>query len=65
MAYMLRVDLAEHDSEDEGQARHLCGLWLGTSGVDSWSDDEDLSTSSEMSDHPSPVPDDTQCEYYM
>lgn len=59
-AYCLHVDQAEYDSEDDGQAQHLCGLWLGTSGVDSGSNsEEDLSASSEMSDHASPVPDDT------
>jgi hypothetical protein len=64
-AYSLHVDRAEYDSEEEGQAQDLCGLWLGTSGVDSGTDsEEDLSASSEMSDHASPVPDDTHCEYY-
>jgi hypothetical protein len=63
-AYRLHVDQAEYDSEDAGQAQNLCGFWLGTSGVDSGSDsEEDLSTSSDMSDHASPVPDDTHCEY--
>jgi hypothetical protein len=62
-AYRLRVDQAEYNSEDEGQAQRLCGLWLGTSGVDSGSDsEEDLSASSEMCDNASPVPDDTHCE---
>lgn len=65
-AYCLHVNQAEYDSEDEGQAQRFCGLWLGTSGVDSGSDsEEDLSASSEISDHASPVPDDTHCEYYM
>jgi hypothetical protein len=63
-AYCLHVDQAEYDSEDEGQTQHLCGLWLGTSGGDSGSaSEEDLSASSEMSDHASPIPDDTHCEY--
>ncbi|PNF27949.1 hypothetical protein B7P43_G16441 [Cryptotermes secundus] len=58
-AYCLHVDQAEYDCEAEGRAQHLCGLWLGTSGLDSKSDsEEDLSASSEMSDHASPVPDD-------
>jgi hypothetical protein len=61
-AYCLHVDQAAYNSEDEEQAQHLCGLWLGTSGADSGSDSEDdVSASSEMSDHASPVPDDTHC----
>jgi hypothetical protein len=65
-AYRLHVDQTECDSEDEGQAQRLCGLWLGGSGRDSGSDSEDeLSASSEMSDKASPVPDDTHCEYIL
>jgi hypothetical protein len=65
-AYRLLVDETEYDSEDDGHTQQLCGLWLGRSGGDSDSEsEEELSASSEMSDHASPVPEDTHCEYIL
>jgi hypothetical protein len=67
-AYRLLIDQTECDCEDDGQAQRLCGLWLGTSGEDSESEsesEEESSASSEMSDHVSPVPDDTHSEYIL
>jgi hypothetical protein len=65
-AYRLLVDETEYDSEDDGQAQQLCGLWLGTSGGDTESDsEEELSASNEMSNCASPVLDDTHCEYIL
>jgi len=60
------VDQTEFDSEDEGQAHCLRGLWIERSGADSGSEsEEELSASSGVSDHASPVPDDTHCEYFL
>jgi hypothetical protein len=65
-AYRLLVDQTEFDSEDEGQARCLHGLWLERSEKDSGSEsEEELSASSGVSDRASPVPDDTHCEYFL
>lgn len=58
--YRLLVDQTEFDSEDERQAHCLHGLWLERSGGDSGSEsEEEFSASSGVSDHASPVPDDT------
>jgi hypothetical protein len=63
-AYRLLVDETEFDSEDDRQAHCLHGLWLERGGGDSGSESEDeFSASSGVSDHASPVPDDTHCEY--
>jgi len=65
-AYRLIMDQTEFDSEDEGQVRFLRGLWIERSGEDSGSEsEEELSASSGVSDHASPVPDDTHCEYFL
>lgn len=63
-AYRLLVDQTEFDSEDEGRAHCLHGLWLDRSGGDSESEsEEEFSAGSGVSDHASPVPDDTHREY--
>lgn len=60
------MDQTEFESEDEGQAHYLRGLWIERSGEDSGSgSEEELSASSGVSDHASPVPDDTHCEYFL
>jgi len=65
-AYRLLVDKTEFESEDERQAHCLHGLWIERSGEDSGREsEEELSASSEVSDHVSPVPDDTHCEYIL
>ena len=65
-AYCLLVDQTEFDSEDEGQAHCLHGLRIEKNGEDSGSEsEEELSASSGVSDHASPVPDDTHCECFF
>jgi hypothetical protein len=65
-AYRLVVDQTEFDSGDEGQVHCSHGLWIERSGEDSGSEsEEELSASSGVSDHASPIPDDTHCEYFF